>query len=702
MGKHRSNNASKGEKVMSKLTKQVQNKTHKGVHPNAISKYVAYVEDDTVNKNLKSNLEAKNLDEFLDLAKLSHKNYEVLNEQVVAQTLNTGAIREIHQNQFTGNFLKNALKNADIKLYETKPLAIPKRPKWKQGISALEFERMERESFLNWRRALAKEEESNLNYAITPFEKNIEVWRQLWLTVEKCHLLIQIVDGRNPLYFRCPDLERYIEDIDKNKEYLLLINKADLMSNKVRKSWADYFKEKGINYLFFSALEEGKKIDEELEKENNANVEESSSEEEDDESDEEDNTQGNMFNKFKNLKVEDDDEEKKPELSNTKVEEQKEYVKLAEETNVQIEREDEIKESENDKEEIPTTTETVDPLDSDESIKIYNRTQLIELVKSIVSTKKKDHAKDCYYTGFIGYPNVGKSSVINVLMMKKKVAVANMPGKTRHYQTLFLPDDKQLCLMDCPGLVFPSFTSSKGDMAVNGIMQIDTLREWHTPIAVIIQKIPRKILEIYYKIQLPDIYSATQFLQILAAKRGYITGRSLPDEAKTAKLILKEYVAGKLLYCNLRPDYDEKKHGMIIPYQEDLANEAEKENIITQEEKEKMELIKEIPADFDDDFEKINIDVDTTRTLKTNKENFDSMYFNHIMSVEDTKDAGKDKKITKDMKRALKFAVKRGEITEDEYEEAFTVHDFETIMERLKKEAAANKKDLVGVKIIDV
>jgi predicted RNA-binding protein associated with RNAse of E/G family len=72
------------------------------------------------------------------------------------------------------------------------------------------------------------------------------------------------------------------------------------------------------------------------------------------------------------------------------------------------------------------------------------------------------------------------------------------------------------------------------------------------------------------------------------------------------------------------------------------------------------------------------------------------------MNVEETKDAGKDKKITKDMKRALKFAVKRGEITEEEYEEAFTVYDFENIIERLKKEATANKKDLVGVKIIDV
>jgi large subunit GTPase 1 len=38
----------------------------------------------------------------------------------------------------------------------------------------------------------------------------------------------------------------------------------------------------------------------------------------------------------------------------------------------------------------------------------------------------------------VGYPNVGKSSVINSLLNKKKVAVASQPGKTKHYQTLYL------------------------------------------------------------------------------------------------------------------------------------------------------------------------------------------------------------------------------------------------------------------------
>jgi len=35
--------------------------------------------------------------------------------------------------------------------------------------------------------------------------------------------------------------------------------------------------------------------------------------------------------------------------------------------------------------------------------------------------------------GTVGYPNVGKSSVINVLFGGKKVGVASLPGKTKHF-----------------------------------------------------------------------------------------------------------------------------------------------------------------------------------------------------------------------------------------------------------------------------
>ena len=56
--------------------------------------------------------------------------------------------------------------------------------------------------------------------------------------------------------------------------------------------------------------------------------------------------------------------------------------------------------------------------------------------------------------GTIGYPNVGKSSLINSLMGKRVVSVSKTPGHTKHFQTIFINSKIRLC--DCPGLVFPS------------------------------------------------------------------------------------------------------------------------------------------------------------------------------------------------------------------------------------------------------
>jgi len=131
-------------------------------------------------------------------------------------------------------------------------LTVPRRPQWDESTTPEELDRLERESFLQWRRGLAELEEVD-DLLMTPFERNLEVWRQLWRVIERSDLVVQIVDARNPLLFRCEDLERYVKDVDPKKENLLLVNKADMMTLTQRRAWAEYLKGAGISFKFFSA-----------------------------------------------------------------------------------------------------------------------------------------------------------------------------------------------------------------------------------------------------------------------------------------------------------------------------------------------------------------------------------------------------------------------------------------------------------------
>ena len=610
--KKNKNAKGKNQNVLQKLEKAV-NKTA-NPHFNKKSKVENFDKDLITMKESKGKLKSRiegpdSIMEYNDLANLTNKKYEVISESEANQGINTINILPI--NETSNIILNNILKNSDMKISnEVQFLSIPKKPKYKKGMKKEDYIKLEKESFLAWRKALAEEEMKNINKAITPYEKNLEVWKQLWLTVEKGQILFQIVDGRNPLYYRCPDLEKYIKEIDNNKEIILIINKADLMNEKLRQNWSEYFKENNIKYIFFSAINEIEKMEKNGGGENNI-----------------------------------------------------------------------LKE------------EKIDQTD----YRIFTRNDLIQYIKEIgekIPKNNTNNNNNALMVGFIGYPNVGKSSIINVLMKTKKAAVANIPGRTKHYQTLFLPSEpnlnilpKSICLVDCPGLIFPSFTSSKADMLVNGIYPIDTISEIYNPIQIIINLIPSKILSNFYKVNLPDIYSAKQFLQIIAKKRGFYTGNGLPEEAKTAKLVLRDYTSGKLLFCHLRPDFSEEKYGKISQYENNIE--------LTKEEKENHKLIENIPANFDDNYEKLYAENESIlENKKIIGENVDINFFVGQNIKNEKNKEMENKPLTKEMKREIKFAIKRGDIDEEEAEMITNVKDYEEFMNMMDK----NKNKLMNNK----
>lgn len=55
--------------------------------------------------------------------------------------------------------------------------------------------------------------------------------------------------------FRCEDLEHYVKEVDSNKYNLLILNKADFLTNSQRRTWAKHFDSSQIRVIFFSATQ---------------------------------------------------------------------------------------------------------------------------------------------------------------------------------------------------------------------------------------------------------------------------------------------------------------------------------------------------------------------------------------------------------------------------------------------------------------
>lgn len=395
---------------------------------------------------MQSVTEESSFQEFLRTAELAGTEFqaEKLNIQFVNPKCNVGLLS------------KTEREAAEKKHIDKKSLLkIPHRPKWTPGMSAEDLHAQENQSFLEWRRELALLQEED-GLLMTPYERNLEFWRQLWRVVERSDVVAQIVDARNPLLFRSEDLEKYVKEVSPNKMNMILVNKADFLNDEQRIIWAQYFDKEGIKVAFYSAT---------LATEENSKTLDSISEE-------------------------------------TKAENQKEEGESSSDEEISVENlkeaANEIAESVKKAEQQLEIIEEKLGVQSANDPKILTRCELIELFRSIHKGPKV--TSDISTIGLVGYPNVGKSSTINSLMIEKKVSVSATPGKTKHFQTLYLDTDILLC--DCPGLVMPSFVLTKAEMILNGILPIDQMRDHVPAVNILCTQIPRHTLEDKYGIMI--------------------------------------------------------------------------------------------------------------------------------------------------------------------------------------------------------
>ncbi|KAK3092008.1 hypothetical protein FSP39_024425 [Pinctada imbricata] len=173
--------------------------------------------------------------------------------------------------------------------------------------------------------------------------------------------------------------------------------------------------------------------------------------------------------------------------------------------------------------------------------------------------------------GFIGYPNVGKSSIINTLRAKKVCKVAPIAGETKVWQYVTLM--KRIYLVDCPGVVYPT-AETPTEFVLKGVVRVELVKSPEDYIAAMLERVKPEYIKNTYKVD--SWTSPENFLEQIARKSGKLLKGGDADFSTVAKMILNDWQRGKIPYFVKPPgceDADFKTDKM----------ESEKEKVLQKE-----------------------------------------------------------------------------------------------------------------------
>lgn len=154
--------------------------------------------------------------------------------------------------------------------------------------------------------------------------------------------------------------------------------------------------------------------------------------------------------------------------------------------------------------------------------------------------------------GFIGYPNVGKSSIINTLRSKKVCKVAPIAGETKVWQYITLM--RRIYLIDCPGVVYPS-AETDSEKVLKGVVRVELINNPEDYIEEVLQRVRKEYIQKTYKIQ--EWTSHEDFLEKMAFRSGKLLKKGEPDIHIVARMVLNDWQRGKLPFYVPPPGFEE-------------------------------------------------------------------------------------------------------------------------------------------------
>jgi len=185
---------------------------------------------------------------------------------------------------------------------------------------------------------------------------------------------------------------------------------------------------------------------------------------------------------------------------------------------------------------------------------------LLQLLKNYSRTGVGGKSKTTIVVGIVGYPNVGKSSIINALKRSRAVGVSPRPGFTTSMQEVVL--DRNVRLLDSPGVVFDDKTALLGNC-----VDADSIDDPIPPVDALLRRCKPESLMMTYNIPAFPQGNTMMFLAMVAKSYGRVLKGGIPDKIGAARSVLKDWNCGKIPYYTVPPkdaEPDVSKGGAVI------------------------------------------------------------------------------------------------------------------------------------------
>ncbi|XP_028941902.1 guanine nucleotide-binding protein-like 3, partial [Antrostomus carolinensis] len=280
--------------------------------------------------------------------------------------------------------------------------------------------------------------------------------RELMKVIEASDVVLEVLDARDPMGCRCPQLEQAVTCSGGDKKLLLVLNKIDLVPKENLEKWLNYLKKEFPTVAFKSAtLMKDKTMPEQLTR-------------------------------------------RRPRVD------------------------------------LSRTTES------------FGSKCLLKLLQEHGKTRNR-----AIQVGVVGFPNVGKSSIINSLKGVRACNVGLTRGVTKSMQIVHI--DKQTKMLDSPSIIADPSNNALA-LALRSIIDTEEsgLAAVLEGVDAILNHCSKQQVMIHYTI--PDFRNTEEFLTLLAQKRGMLKKGGVPDVENVAKLLLCDWTGAKISYHSQPPE----------------------------------------------------------------------------------------------------------------------------------------------------